>query len=225
MKIHKEGYTSLFFTILFITGLVLLMRILWPVPTTWHYIAYGVMFLFFLIILQFFRSPKRTIPIDDHNLICPADGKIVVIEKTFEDEFLKEERIQLSIFMSPVNVHVNRYPVGGKVSYFKYHPGKYLVAWHPKSSTDNERTTVVIETPDHGEILLRQIAGALARRIVCYSKEGEQVQQGSELGFIKFGSRVDVFLPTDAKIHVNIGDKVRGGETVLASFSSRTQNA
>ncbi len=218
MKIHKEGFTSLFFTLLFIAGLSLLINIIWPVQTLWHTIAYVLLGLLFLIVLQFFRSPKRKIELNENHVICPADGKVVVIEKTHEGEYLQDERIQVSIFMSPVNVHVNRYPVSGTVNYFKYHPGKYLVAWHPKSSTDNERTTIVLQHPSRGPLLVRQIAGALARRIVCYSKEGEEVVQGSEMGFIKFGSRVDVFLPLDARVNVNIGDTVKGGKTVLASF-------
>ncbi len=218
MKIHKEGFTSLFFTLLFIAGLSLLINIAWPVQTVWHTVAYVVLGLFFLIVLQFFRSPKRKIEPNDNHVICPADGKIVVIERTHEGEYLKDERMQVSIFMSPVNVHVNRYPVSGTVNYFKYHPGKYLVAWHPKSSNENERTTIVVEHASHGTLLLRQIAGALARRIVCYSKEGEAVVQGSEMGFIKFGSRVDVFLPLDAQVNVKIGDMVKGGRTVLAAF-------
>lgn len=218
MKIHKEGYTSLFFTLLFIAGLSLLISIVWPVQTIWHKIAFGVLGLIFLVILQFFRSPLRRVKLNEEHVICPADGKVVVIEKTFEEEYLKEDRIQISIFMSPVNVHVNRYPIGGIVKYFKYHPGKYLVAWHPKSSLDNERTTLVLEHKTKGLVLVRQIAGALARRIVCYGKEGDEVVQGSEMGFIKFGSRVDVFLPLDAKVNVNIGDKVTGGQTVLADL-------
>lgn len=216
MKIHREGYTSLFMTLLFITGFTVVMNILWPGSTTWHYIIYAIFVLFFIGILQFFRSPKRNVPLNTDHVLSPADGKVVVIEKTTEGEYFHDERLQISIFMSPLNVHVNRYPVGGRVSYFKYHPGKYLVAWHPKSSTDNERTTVVVDHPDHEEILIRQIAGAVARRIVCYSKEEEIVEQGSEMGFIKFGSRVDVFLPVDTEISVKLGQKIRGGETVLA---------
>lgn len=218
MKIHREGYTSLFMTLLFIAGLSVIINILWPVQTTWHYIGYAVFAVVFVIVLQFFRSPERKIPVNNDQVLCPADGKVVVIEKTTEDEYFHDERIQLSIFMSPVNVHVNRYPAGGRISYFKYHPGKYLVAWHPKSSIDNERTTVVIDHPVHGEILIRQIAGALARRIVCYSNKGDVVEQGSEMGFIKFGSRVDVFLPVTTDVNVKLGEAVRGGETVLATL-------
>ena len=155
---------------------------------------------------------------NENNILAPADGKVVVIEKTEEPEYLKDKRIQVSIFMSPLNVHINRYPLSGKVNYVKYHPGQYLVAWHPKSSTENERTTIVVEHKNKTEILFRQIAGALARRIVYYCKEGEEAMQGKEFGFIKFGSRVDVFLPENAKINVQLGQVVTGGETVIASF-------
>lgn len=172
--------------------------------------------IFYLLILQFFRSPVFVVSEDEKAVYAPADGKVVVIEKTREEEFLKDERIQVSIFMSPVNVHVNRSPVRGKVTFFKYHPGKYLVAWHPKSSTENERTTVAMETANGTQILFRQIAGALARRIKWYIKEGDELLQGQEFGFIKFGSRVDVFLPLDAKVEVGINDKTRGGRTVIA---------
>lgn len=172
--------------------------------------------IFYLLILQFFRSPVFVVSEDEKAVYAPADGKVVVIEKTREEEFLKDERIQVSIFMSPVNVHVNRSPVRGKVTFFKYHPGKYLVAWHPKSSTENERTTVAMETANGTQILFRQIAGALARRIKWYIKEGDELLQGQEFGFIKFGSRVDVFLPLDAKVEVRINDKTRGGRTVIA---------
>jgi phosphatidylserine decarboxylase len=221
MRIHKEGYTSLFFALLFIVGVVIIINILWSVPTIWHYLGYGILAIVFLIILQFFRSPSRQTEINSQNILSSADGKVVVIEKTFEKEYFKDERIQVSVFMSPINVHVNRNPISGIVKYSKYHPGKYLVAWHPKSSSENERTTVVIDQPEYGSVLIRQIAGALARRIVCYSKEGEEVLQGGELGFIKFGSRVDHFLPLDAEVKVKIGDTVTGGRTILASFSQK----
>jgi len=220
MKIHREGYTSLFMTSIFIAGFIVGINVAWPEQTTWHTIFYIFCALVFLIVLQFFRSPKRDIQPDENKIISPADGKIVAIERTTETEYLNEERIQISIFMSPLNVHLNRYPVGGNVSYFKYHPGKYLVAWHPKSSSDNERTTVVLKTKNNIEILLRQIAGALARRIVCYCNTNDEVKQGEEMGFIKFGSRVDVFVPLDCAVHVKIGDKVTGGQSVLANFNS-----
>lgn len=220
MKIHKEGYTSLLVTILFVAAVVVAINIVFPEQGIGHYIVYGILGLLFLIVLQFFRSPNRAIVVQPDTVLCPADGKVVVIEKTYEDECLKEERIQVSIFMSPVNVHVNRYPLSGIVSFYKYHPGKFLVAWHPKSSTENERTTVVVKNSTYGEVLFRQIAGALARRIVCYSRQGHEVTQGSEFGFIKFGSRVDLFLPLNAEINVKIGDKVKGGQTIIARLKA-----
>ena len=182
------------------------------------WIVLAVSILFFLLVLQFFRNPRRQIEItDDNKVYAPCDGKVVVIEEAKEDEYFNEKRLQLSIFMSPLNVHVNRNPISGTINYFKYHPGKYLVAWHPKSSTENERTTVVIRNGDN-EILLRQIAGALAKRIKTYLNVGDEVEQGSEMGFIKFGSRVDVFLPLNAKINVKIGDKVKGNKSIIAEF-------
>ncbi len=170
-----------------------------------------------VLILQFFRNPKRNIVINNDHILSPVDGKIVIIEKVFEKEFFKDERIQVSIFMSPLNVHVTRYPISGKVIFSKYHPGKYLVAWHPKSSEKNERTTIVLDSKKFGSILYRQIAGALARRIVNYAKVDETIKQGEDAGFIKFGSRVDLFLPLDANIKVKLDDKVRGGESIIAN--------
>ncbi|NEU09208.1 phosphatidylserine decarboxylase family protein [Flavihumibacter sp. R14] len=220
MTIHKEGYTSIALCILFIFVLNALVQFFLP-DTTWaHWVAYIISFALFIIILQFFRSPGIEVSTHDSHVICPADGKVVVIEETEETEFLKDRRIQLSIFMSPINVHVNRYPIGGIVKYFKYHPGKFLVAWHPKSSTENERTTVVVENDRGIAVLFRQIAGAMARRIVCYSKEGDTAEQGGQFGFIKFGSRVDVFLPLDTKINVKLGETVKGGITVLADLKA-----
>ena len=172
----------------------------------------------FGLIVQFFRIPSRPLTLHDAQVIAPADGTVVVIEETDEGEYFKARRRQVSIFMSPLNVHVNRNPVSGVVRYFKYFPGKYLVAWHPKSSTENERTTIVIQANNGAEILFRQIAGAVARRIRWYVKEGQPVEQGQEMGFIKFGSRVDVFLPLDAEVKVNIGDRMKGGVTVLAEL-------
>lgn len=174
--------------------------------------------IFYLLILQFFRHPSINIPENPDHVLAPADGKVVVIEETDETEYLKEKRRQVSIFMSPVNVHVNRSPIAGIVKYFKYHPGKYLVAWHPKSSTENERTTVVVETQNGVQLLFRQIAGALAKRIKWYVAEGQQLGQGEEFGFIKFGSRVDIFLPLDAEVTVQIGQKTKGGRTVIAKL-------
>jgi phosphatidylserine decarboxylase len=170
------------------------------------------------IILQFFRNPPRNTITNTEHIIAPADGKVVVIEEVEEPEYFKGKRIQVSIFMSPFNVHVNRYPIAGNVTYAKYHPGLYLVAWHPKSSTDNERTTTVVKDAQGREVLFRQIAGALAKRIVQYSKAGDTAVQGGEMGFIKFGSRVDVFLPVGTKINVKLEEVVRGGETPIAQF-------
>ena len=169
-----------------------------------------------LLVLQFFRNPNRRITANDFVVTAPVDGKVVVIEEVFEDEYFKDKRLQVSIFMSPINVHVTRYPVSGKVKYSLYHPGKYLVAWHPKASTENERTTIVIENKVFGEILYRQIAGAVARRIVNYAKEGMQVRQGEDAGFIKFGSRVDIFFPLGTKIEVSLQQNAVGNQTVIA---------
>ncbi len=219
MTIHKEGRTLLF------VSLIILAGIIWAADYSLHQhellrniiIAIGA--LFYILFLQFFRSPVFEIKRDENLVLAPADGKVVVIEETEETEYLKSKRRQISIFMSPINVHVNRMPVGGSISYFKYHPGKYLVAWHPKSSTENERTTVVAKMKNGNEILFRQIAGALARRIKWYVKEGQSLQQGEEFGFIKFGSRVDIFLPLDAKIKVAIGEITKGGRTVIAELA------
>jgi len=218
MTIHKEGYTSIALCVLFIFVLNALIQFYYPQAHTLKWFIYIFSALLFLIILQFFRHPHFKISTDEKNVLCPADGKVVVIEETEETEYLKDRRIQLSVFMSPINVHVNRNPITGVVKYFKYHPGKYLVAWHPKSSTENERTTVVTENSAGVQVLFRQIAGAMARRIVWYVKEGDHVQQGEQFGFIKFGSRVDVFLPLGSKINVNLGDVVKGGRTVLAEL-------
>ena len=173
--------------------------------------------VFLLLVLQFFRNPNRRIHPDDNVVTAPVDGKVVVIEEVFEDEYFKDKRLQVSIFMSPINVHVTRYAVSGKIKYSKYHPGKYLVAWHPKASTENERTTVVIESSQFGEILYRQIAGALARRIVNYAEEGMQVRQGVDAGFIKFGSRVDMFFPLGTKIEVILQQNAVGNHTIIAT--------
>lgn len=175
--------------------------------------------LMFILVLQFFRNPKRYTDINDSHVISSVDGKVVVIEEVYEAEYFKDKRLQVSVFMSPINVHVTRYPVNGEVKYSKYHPGKYLVAWDPKSSTENERTTVVIENPVFGEILYRQIAGALAKRIVNYAQEGTEVTQGDDAGFIKFGSRVDIYLPIGSEINVKLGQKAIGGHTIIATKS------
>ncbi len=222
MTIHKEGYSSLAICILFIFVLNAIIQFYFPQAYVVKWVIYSLSIILFLIILQFFRSPSITIDKDETQVLCPADGKVVVIEETTETEFFKDKRIQLSVFMSPINVHINRNPISGIVKYFKYHPGKYLVAWHPKSSTENERTTIVIENNQGVAILFRQIAGALARRIVWYVKEGDKAAQGDQFGFIKFGSRVDVFLPLGTEIKVELGQVVKGGKTVLAQLS---QNA
>ena len=185
-----------------------------------YWLQKGLMLLFlllFLLIIQFFRNPKRNTVINDSHIIAPADGKVVVIEEVVEKEYFKGKKRQISIFMSPLNVHVTRYPISGEVIYSKYHPGKYLVAWHPKSSEENERTTIVVNNPKIGAILYRQIAGAVARRIVNYAQVGETVTQGTDAGFIKFGSRIDVFVPLDMKIDVQLNQKTKGGETIIAS--------
>ncbi|MEW6469089.1 MAG: phosphatidylserine decarboxylase family protein [Bacteroidota bacterium] len=219
MKIHREGIPSILVTLLFTAALNLSLYFFTPEMLWLRWAACLLSAFLLVMILQFFRNPSRQIVTDDNHVLSPADGKVVVIEEVTENEFFRDKRIQVSVFMSPLNVHVNRNPVGGTVSYVKYHPGAYLVAWHPKSSTDNERTTLVIETPQKQQVLFRQIAGAMARRIVYYLKEGQQVRQGEEMGFIKFGSRVDVFLPLSARVHVQLGQTVKGGQTVIASFS------
>ena len=203
---------------LLFVGLSLIVGLVaWKAPAQLPIVAIAAG-LFFLTILQFFRNPRRMVPEEaDHLVYAPADGKVVVIEEAYEPEYFRAKRLQVSIFMSPVNVHVNRNPVSGLVKYNKYHPGKYLVAWHPKSSTENERTTVVIDTGET-EILLRQIAGALAKRIKNYLEEGQQVVQGEDFGFIKFGSRVDLFLPLGTRLRVEIGQKVKGNKTVIAEL-------
>lgn len=176
--------------------------------------------IFLILIFQFFRNPKRNTQHNDEHVMSPVDGKVVAIEEVHEKEYFKDKRLQISIFMSPINVHVTRHPVGGKVTYSKYHPGKFLVAWHPKSSEENERTTVVVKNKIAGEVLYRQIAGALAKRIVNYAEVGTDVVQGSDSGFIKFGSRVDVFVPLGTKIDVDLNQKVRGGESIIATVKA-----
>ena len=218
MSIHREGSTILFVLLLVLFAVNWLVAYFYPENNTIQNISIVASILFYLLILQFFRIPKFTVDKNSKHVLAPADGKVVVIEETEETEYLKGRRKQVSIFMSPINVHVNRMPVKGIISFFAYHPGKYLVAWHPKSSTENERTTVVVKMPDSTEILFRQIAGALARRIKCYVKKDQTLDQGDEFGFIKFGSRVDVFLPVSAKINVSIGDVTKGGKTIIAEL-------
>jgi phosphatidylserine decarboxylase len=213
---HKEGAQSILMGTVF-TALVLLLSDKF-IDTNWIKMTVQIIaFLLLIIILQFFRNPKRNFILDENQILSPVDGKVVVIEEVYEGEYFKEKRIQVSIFMSPINVHVTRYALGGLVKFSKYHPGKFLVAWHPKSSEENERTTIVIENKNFGEVLYRQIAGALARRIVNYAKEGQQVRQGDDAGFIKFGSRVDIFLPLGTPINVVLNQKAIGGKTIIAT--------
>lgn len=212
---HKEGHKIVMMSIAI--TVIAIMCIDYFIVTEWLRITLMLIVLaFFIVILQFFRNPKRLGTLHDHQVLSPVDGKVVVIEEVFEKEFFKDKRIQVSVFMSPVNVHVTRYPIGGKVIYSKYHPGKYLVAWHPKSSEENERTTVVLENDTFGKVLYRQIAGALAKRIVNYAIVNNEIQQGADSGFIKFGSRVDLFLPLDADIKVALNQKVKGGISIIA---------
>ncbi len=213
---HKEGAkiilfsTTLFVVVLFLTDYL--------VTTNWLKMVIEIgLLLFLILILQFFRNPKRHLEVNDYNITAPVDGKVVVIEEVFEPEYFNDKRLQVSIFMSPINVHVTRYATSGKINYSKYHPGKYLVAWHPKASTENERTTVVIENRIFGEIMYRQIAGALAKRIVNYAQQGTHVRQGDDAGFIKFGSRVDIYLPLGTKVNVKIGEKAIGNKTIIAT--------
>ncbi|MBK1438405.1 phosphatidylserine decarboxylase family protein [Parapedobacter sp. ISTM3] len=219
MTIHKEGYTSIAIVVLVVFVANALVHYFISDNTFVVWTVYVLSFLLLITILQFFRSPKRRIKTDENLILCPADGKVVVIEETEESEYFCDRRLQVSIFMSPINVHINRNPVSGIVSFFRYHPGKYLVAWHPKSSTLNERTSIAVRTNSGREVLFRQIAGAMARRIVWYVQEGAEVKQGEEFGFIKFGSRVDVFLPLGTQVDVKIGDSVSGGLTVLGRFA------
>ena len=212
---HKEGHKIIFLTFVFVVGCSLLADSF--IPITWlRTIVLSVLLLFLILILQFFRNPKRRTALNNKNVMSPVDGKVVVIEEVFEKEYFNDKRLQVSVFMSPINVHVTRYPISGNVIFSKYHPGKYLVAWHPKASEENERTTVVVENETYGKVLYRQIAGALAKRIVNYAKINDKVIQGGESGFIKFGSRVDLFLPIGTKIKVQLNQKVRGGESIIA---------
>ena len=213
-KPHKEGVKIIFGS----TAMVALFLILIDQFVTIEWLRVTLMLVvlaFYILILQFFRNPKRETPINPNHIISSVDGKVVVIEEV-ENEYFKDKRRMVSVFMSPLNVHVTRYPMSGEVVYSKYHPGKYLVAWHPKASEENERTTVVVENTQFGKVLYRQIAGALAKRIVNYAKEGDQAVQGEDAGFIKFGSRVDIYLPLSAKIKVTLGQKVKGGIDIIA---------
>jgi len=216
---HKEGYKIIMLSMLIFVGALLAIDSF--ITIFWLNKALMVILLvLFVLILQFFRNPKRYTTHNPDEIIAPVDGKVVVIEEVVEKEYFKDKRRQISIFMSPVNVHVTRYPISGTINFSKYHPGKYLVAWHPKSSEENERTTIVIENNSVGEILYRQIAGALARRIVNYAKKGEKALKGADAGFIKFGSRVDIFIPLDMEVTVALDQKAKGGETVIAKKAS-----
>lgn len=219
MTIHKEGYTTIAITILLIFVINAVVDYKYYDMTWLRWFIYIFSAALFIIVLQFFRNPSRQFSAGEELVICPADGKVVVIEETEEGEYFKDKRLQVSIFMSPVNVHINRNPISGVVKFFKYHPGKYLAAWNPKSSTENERTTTVVVHANGTPVLFRQIAGALARRIVWYVKEGDQVKQTEQFGFIKFGSRVDVFLPVGTKVNVELNQVVKGGITTLATLS------
>ncbi len=214
---HKEGYKTIIITSLILVVLLLLFEnfisILWLQKSLML-----IVLILFLIILYFFRNPKRTTELNENYIIAPADGKVVVVEEVIESEYFKDKRKQISIFMSPLNVHVTRFPIGGKIKYTKYHPGKYLFAWHPKSSEKNERTTIVVHNNTLGNILYRQVAGAMARRIVNYAHVDHIAIQGDDAGFIKFGSRLDVFLPLDMEVKVKLNDKTIGGKTIIASI-------
>ena len=214
---HKEGHTIILIFLFAVTADILLLEYILDDGLI-KIILQSASIVILLLILQFFRNPVRNTIINEKHIISPVDGKVVNIEKVYEKEYFKDERLQVSIFMSPFNVHVTRYPISGKVNFSKYHPGEYLVAWHPKSSEKNERTTIVLENEVVGEILYRQIAGALARRIVNYAEVGENVTQGKDAGFIKFGSRVDLFLPVDSILNIEINQHVRGGEDIISKF-------
>ena len=216
---HKEGYKIIFSSLVFTVGLFFLIDSYVNMYWLRTFLMVGLL-IFFSLILQFFRNPKRIAAINEKTVVSPVDGKVVVLEEVFEKEYFNDKRLQVSIFMSPINVHVTRYPIGGRVIFSKHHHGKYLMAWHPKASEENERTTVVVENNTYGKVLYRQIAGALAKRIVNYAKPNANAAQGSDSGFIKFGSRVDLFLPLDTKIKVVLNQKVRGGESVIAEMNA-----
>jgi len=212
---HKEGYFIIITTFIICTAIVLSAEYFIGHKIAKVVVQIGTL-IALILVLQFFRNPTRNTVLNDNHLLAPVDGKVVIIEEVFEKEYFKDQRLQVSIFMSPINVHVTRYPMSGKVNFSKYHPGKYLVAWHPKSSELNERTTIVVENEQFGEILYRQIAGAVARRIVNYAKVGDTAVQGEDAGFIKFGSRVDLFLPVGTDVKLVLDEVVRGGETIIA---------
>ena len=218
MRIHKEGYGILSIALILLTGLDLLIYFLTDGSSTIFKVTTAALILFYIALVSFFREPKRSISINDNLIIAPADGKVVVIEPVVEDEYLKRECLQISIFMSPANVHINWFPVNGIVKFAKHHSGRFQAAFLPKASIENERTTVVVETANKIEILFRQVAGAMARRIVCYPKAGDKASQDIQMGFIKFGSRVDLYLPLDTKLKVTLGDKVKGSQTIIGEL-------
>ncbi len=218
MTLHKEGKATILIALTGVVAIYIIIRYFLPEKDIVHGLWLLASLVIMGLVLQFFRKPSRPLVQNENQILAPADGKVVVIEETVETEYFSGPRRQISIFMSPVNVHINFNPISGIVKYFKYHPGKYLVAWHPKSSTDNERSTIVVEHKSGKEILFRQVAGALARRLCWYVEEGKAVEQGTEFGFIKFGSRIDIYLPLDAKIHCKIDDKTVGGQTVVAEW-------
>jgi phosphatidylserine decarboxylase len=215
-RIHREGYRIIAGVLIVLAGLNIAGWLLWQGPTLWHYLALGASMVLFVFIMMFFRAPARPLEPDPLLIYAPADGKIVVIEETYEKEYFRDNRLQISIFMSPFNMHSNRYPISGTVTWTQYQPGKKFHARSPKSSELNERSSVVVTSESGTEILVRQVAGAVARRIVTYSKKGEKVSQGDELGFIKFGSRVDIFLPVDTEVDVQMFEQVRASRTILA---------
>lgn len=218
MTLHKEGKATILIAAGGTLAVYFILRQFLPEQELLHLIWLIVSIVIMVTVLQFFRKPNRTVTQNYNQILAPADGKVVVIEETVETEYFNGPRRQISIFMSPVNVHINFNPISGIVKYFKYHPGKFLVAWHPKSSTDNERSTIVVQHSNGKEVLFRQVAGAMARRLCWYVSEGQKVEQGSEFGFIKFGSRIDVYLPLDAKILCNLEDKTVGSQTVIAEW-------
>lgn len=218
MRIHREGNTTIFITLLVMISAAIIFNVIESYQTIYHYLFYLFLILVLLFILYFFRSPKRKIETDPDNVLSGADGTVVAVERTVENEYFKKEVIQVSVFMSPLNIHLNRYPVSGIIDFVKHSPGSYFVAWSPKSSDNNERNSLVITTKHQRTIMVRQVAGAVARRIVSYSRPGDIVQQGEELGFIKFGSRVDLFLPVDSQIMVKNGDRVKSGMSIIAKL-------
>lgn len=220
IKLHKEGYPVMVLVLFLLLAIVLIINLIAPSQTPVHYLLYAAGLVFYFFVLRFFRNPFRSIQTEPGEIVSGADGKVVVIEEVTEKEYFNSKRMLVSVFMSPTDVHVNWYPVGGKINYFRHILGSYFIASKPKSSDENERTTIVISTDLGQEVMFRQIAGTVARRIVCYAKEGKYKEQGSELGIIKFGSRFDIFLPPDAEINVGLGQKVKGCETIIARLRS-----